>query len=143
MNEKAIELLEKAKKCLHYQSTGFDYIDQALVLLKQPKCKTCGDTGKIPRPMPKTPHPCNYINIKESERTIPCPDCQQPLAGKFTTQVRMNLEGWNTVLSLQEDCRIRTIVDWLKKSCDIIDQAEADKAELLGALDHIKEILKD
>lgn len=41
----------------------------------EPKC-TCGDTGEVPKPMPKTPHPCNDVNLRRAEETIPCPDCK-------------------------------------------------------------------
>ncbi len=73
MNKEAIELLEKAKKALHYQSTGFDYIDQALTISKQPECKTCDDTKRVP-----TKQSAGF----GSENAImqACPDCQQPIA---------------------------------------------------------------
>lgn len=63
MNQKikeAIDLLEKAKKSMHYQSVGFDYIDQALTLLKQQP--TAGDFTKEFRKFIE--HPLTTLRLK-------------------------------------------------------------------------------
>ena len=59
MNQEAIELLEKAKKALHYQSTGFDYIEQTIALLKQQPA--AGDFTKEAKKVAS--------NIKEESRS--------------------------------------------------------------------------
>lgn len=39
-------------------------------------CKTCNDTGRIPKPLPEIPHPCTDVNFMRANRTITCPDCK-------------------------------------------------------------------
>ena len=99
---------------------------EAISILKQPKCKTCGDSKEI------------LINGMWGmmHKYNPCPDCQQPKdqpSSEFTKKVRLNLENWGTVLEIQEDVRVRTIVDWLKEACKIIGKSEASRKELLEA----------
>ncbi len=57
-------------------------------------------------------------------------------SSEFTKKVRLNLENWGTVLGIQEDVRVRTIVDWLKEACKIIGKSEASRKELLEALEN-------
>jgi len=112
-------------------------------ILKQPKCKTCKDTGEIPRPMPKTPHPCNYVNIKESERTIPCPDCQQPPAGELTKRIRYLFDLPYQIVQKEPQklsITIGYITPLIFEACDRLDTVEAIKAELLAALEQIRDL---
>ena len=102
----------------------------------QPKYKTCGDTGEIPRPMPKTPHPCNYINIKESERTIPCPDCKRPPAGENGKRIFSGKSSkifWDAVIRSKDK-------DFLYDYGCKAQELEAIKADLLAALEQIRDL---
>lgn len=77
--KEAIELLENAQKCLHYKSTEFDYLDQALAKLReQPEpCKTCEGNREV-----------EYeLDDIQGDVMVPCPDCtaqEQPPASDFT-----------------------------------------------------------
>lgn len=51
-------------------------IDQALIRLKQPKCKTCGDTR------------IKWIGHTHTRHRVSCPDCQQPTATSIGNKIR-------------------------------------------------------
>ena len=58
-----------------YDAKPIHWVIAALIARDEP-CSECNDSGEVPKPMPKEPHPCNYVNIRNSEKTIPCPKCR-------------------------------------------------------------------
>ena len=60
------------------QTQAVDIAQKALTLLKQPKCKTCGDTR------------IKWIGHTHTRHRVSCPDCQQPKdeTAKFFEQTR-------------------------------------------------------
>ncbi len=74
--QKIRQLLKKVESSMSGSCEGWMKEDIKEVLDLLP-CETCNGTGEIPKPMPQEPHPCNYVNLKRAERTIPCPDCQK------------------------------------------------------------------
>ena len=70
-------------------------------------------------PMPKVKPP-----RKEGSTTE-----QQPEAGEFTKMVRLNICNWAKALEkAADDCRIRSIIQWLLEACNKLDrQAEQIK----------------
>ena len=87
--QEIIDLLEKARAemlqggnwSINYKEGFSDAIDQALTLLKQPKCKTCEDKKVVQIECEACakdiPHPASECGGEK-----PCPDCQQPKAEK-------------------------------------------------------------
>ena len=66
---------------------------------------------------------------------------QQPKAGEFTNQVRLNLENWKSALDIQTDVRVRTVVRWLNEALVIIDEQKVQlkaKDELLFAYESVR-----
>lgn len=59
---------------------SLDAMKNALTLLKQPKCTTCGDSKRVPSEYGL--NQCSSLPIKD---TKPCPDCQQPAAVEHPT----------------------------------------------------------
>ncbi len=142
--KEAIELLEKArakgedKYQVLYETGGFDTskyhlvcskdYDQALAILEQPKCKTCGFT------------PETRDFYKDFRPRDACPDCQQPKdqpSSEFTKELRQKLSdsccaiiedvpGWR---SLVADARAMSF-----EACKRLDTSEASRKELLEAL---------
>lgn len=98
MNQELIDLLEKNSCILRaiYEEKELPMPDdleklsynnnQALTLLKKPKCDTCGDSGKIPRKEKQHCRLllCDDLSIPSCFRCQfyihekPCPKCQQP-----------------------------------------------------------------
>jgi len=78
----------------------------------------------------KEPHPdpCNYVNFKRAEGTIPCPDCQQPPASEFTKKIRAFIKLYENELPKRAE------ITFLEEACAIINRAEASKKDLLTAL---------
>ena len=96
------------------------HIFQAIDLLKQPKCKTCGGEYVVDA------HP-DYL-------PIPCPDCQQPTAGAFTKKFRELIKLSEKHLSKSKIGRLRT---YGKEACDRLDRAEAINKDLLEVCEEI------
>jgi len=121
--KEAIELLEKAKTlcdvCMGREGQANrmkNAIDQALTKLREPKCKTCGDTQEIEEQAES-----GYVITGD------CPDCtapEQPPGGEWTKNTRINF----TVHFENPDWVIHKK---LMEACDIIDTEtqRADKAE--------------
>lgn len=59
---------------------------------------------------------------------------QQPTAGDFTSNVRLNLVNWKEHIPGLFDVRVRTIIKWLEEACDHLDISEASRKDLLKAL---------
>jgi len=144
MNEKAIELLEDAKKehnddCI-LCAVKDTRINSVLALLKQPKCKTCGDTKVVAKY-----HGDTKDNVKKVTKIegLPCPDCQQPLARNYPTRTIENTEvcpcgnvffdddDYDTLGSESGVCCPSCGNEKFQTVKERLDQAEASKVELL------------
>jgi hypothetical protein len=123
------------------------YLDQAIELLKQPKCDTCGGSGKIPR---KEKQHCRLRLCADLSIPIcfrcqfyihesPCPDCQQPKdqpGSEFTKKFRELIKLSEEHLS---DNKIGRLQTYGKEACKIIDTSEASRKELLEALEKVQQ----
>ena len=139
------EAIIKARECfaIQIQLRG----DQALTFLKQPKCKTCGDTKpetfiRWLSELREEDKLLGYGYIKRTtgqkqelykmylEDFKPCPDCQQPKASEFTKRVRTQPYDpkWKHTLIIQTEDR--------DEFCDRLDGAEAINKDLLAVLEY-------
>jgi predicted nucleic acid-binding Zn-ribbon protein len=138
-----IHLLEKVRKeC--WTDEGFPWptvetkkilpsLDQALTLLKQPKCKTCVDTGT------KVVH--NEYGAVIHQASGPCPDCQQPSAGEHPTientevcpcgNIFFEADDYDTIGSQSGICCPACGNEKFQTVKDRLDRLEAINAELL------------
>ena len=91
--------------------------------MKQPECKTCGDKKEVEY------EPDDI----QGDVMIPCPDCQQPPAGEFTSKMRR--------IYMPTDPRIGVPVEWeyIIKACDRLDREESLNKDLLTACDIFQE----
>ena len=132
MKKEAIALLEKARSVARVaepNKAGYEcieqHIDQALTILKRPK----------------TPHPCNYVNLQEAE---------QPTAGK----PKCKTCGGSKKIQRKEKqhCRLLLCADLTIPSCfrcpfyihekpcpDCLDRVESIKTDLLGLCEEFME----
>jgi len=87
------------------------------------RLKTCGGSREIPKPMPKIPHPNNYVNISKALETIPCTDCRQP-------------EPKGICLALKAIIQEAGLSDfenhYISEACRFLDTANANKKNLIN-----------
>ena len=122
MSKEAIALLEKAKKALHYQSTGFDYIDQALAILKQPKDQPTEFTKK-----------CKAMAEVFLEST------EKLTEKKLTALLDSNWNGVGFIMRIFGDLlEGRLAAKEALEICDRLDESEASRKELLEACKAVK-----
>ena len=127
MSKEIIDLLEKARN-EGVKHTAVGYIDHALTLLKQPKCKTCEDRHKIQNPEYQPPRFLDECETYTTPSSIPCSDCQQPTAGDFTKKARKQIDRTTPRIVYS-----KLIIEL----CDRLDRAEATKKDLLEACEEL------
>ena len=131
--QKARELLREAEiniaKCVcdteePNASNAIDKISQALSLLDEPVCKTCGGSGVV-----SDGCGCGYCDVPLTKQ--PCPDCQQPPAGEFADFVAMIRRTEPSVAPLTKERWLKTM---LFQACDLIESLESRLAKRGEAL---------
>lgn len=61
---------------------------------------------------------------------------EQPPAGEFTKEVRLNVGNWEeSILRKTQDIRVVEIIKWLKVACDRLDASEAENKALRRPLE--------
>jgi len=161
MSKEIRDLLEKVNEivsCCGYKcGTARKPLNQALDLLKQPKCKTCGDKkpeiyAKWLCELRSEDRELGHTNIKRTDKQKrelyqmyvesfePCPDCQQPLAGEFTQEIRDYIADYIYAeehgIAMQH--KPRNLEHDILEACDRLDIVETIKDELLTALENLR-----